>query len=73
MDGEIIALDLHTSTYFTANGTASMLLERLADGPVSSEDLVAELVQHFDVEAATATTAVEDFLADLEAKGLLEI
>lgn len=72
MDGEIVALDLETQTYLTANSTASMLFELMAEGPVTAEDLVSQLLAEFDVEAATATAAVQDFLADLEARGLLE-
>lgn len=73
MDGEIVALDLETQTYLTANSTASMLFELMAEGPVTAEDLVSQLLAEFDVEAATATAAVKEFLADLEARGLLEV
>ncbi len=72
IDGEIIALDLHSSSYFTANSTASALLKRLSEGPVVPGDLVKELVERFEVEASVAEADVAAFLADLEAQGLLE-
>lgn len=71
IDGEIVALDLTTSTYFTANTTASTLLRRLVDG-AERDDLVSALVDEFDVDAAKAADDVDGFLDVLDDHGLLE-
>lgn len=71
IDDEIVALDLETSTYFTANATASTVIRRLSTGAETS-DLVVALVEEFDVDDATATSGVEAILRDLDQMGLLE-
>lgn len=69
--GEIVALDLHSSTYFSANGSASVLLRVLAHGATSRE-LVLALLAEYDVPQEQAAQDVEAFLCSLEAHHLLE-
>lgn len=71
IDDEIVALDLETSTYFTANSTASLVIRRLASGADRSE-LVTALVDEFDVDDATAGHDVDNLLSELDTMGLLE-
>ena len=71
VDGEVIALGLHSSTYFGTNSTGGMLWKRLADG-TTRDELVGELVATFGLEHARAQTDVDAFLDDLRSRGLLE-
>jgi hypothetical protein len=71
IDGEIVALEVESSTYIAANRTGGVLWQRLTEG-ATEQDLVAELMSRFDIEAARAQTDVADFLAALDERGLLE-
>jgi hypothetical protein len=68
---ELVALDLESSTYFTANSTAALIIRLLADG-AEQADLVDAVRDEFDVPAQTAETDVAAFLATLDEHGLLD-
>lgn len=70
VDGEVIALDLDSSTYFSANRTGSLLWHAMVDGATISE-LVVLLQESFDIEEQTARTDVTAFLQLLHQNGLL--
>lgn len=71
IDGEMVVLDLDSSTYLTTNRTGGTLLRLLAEER-TTEDLTAALVQEFGVPRSTAAADVETFLGTLRDKGLLE-
>jgi Coenzyme PQQ synthesis protein D (PqqD) len=73
IDNEIVALDLESSSYFTANSTASVLIKRLADGAVGVQDLVDVLTAEFDVDLGKAEADVEQFIRALDSQGLLDM
>lgn len=68
---EVVLLDLNTSVYFSTQGTGSFLLARLAEG-ATEEELVDQLVAHYEVDVATARADTAAFLRQLEEKSLLE-
>ena len=70
VDGEVIALDLDSSTYFTTNKTGTMLWRPLVEG-ATLRDLVHLIETRFDVSAEVATGDVRTFLDLLKANGLL--
>ena len=70
MEDTIIALDLASSAYFSANETATLLLRALADG-TDQAALAGLLVAEFDVDARTAMEDVLAFLRVLDGRGLL--
>lgn len=70
IDGEIVALDLTTTEYLTANHAAAILWQELATG-CSREDLVEALRRAFDLETDAADRDVDGFLAELRGQGLL--
>lgn len=72
IDGELVALDLDRSTYFTANDTASALIKCLAEGSRSKAELVQLLLDGFEVDGETARIDVDRFVDFLDAQGLLE-
>jgi fucose permease len=70
VDGEVIALDLDSSTYFSTNRTGSLLWHAMVDGATVGS-LVALLEDSFDVPQTTARADVNAFLKLLVANGLL--
>jgi hypothetical protein len=70
LDGEGIVLNLATGTYFGLNPTATRVWQMLSDRK-SEPEIVAALVDEFEVEQMTATSDVDALLRELVAKGLL--
>jgi hypothetical protein len=71
VEGEVIAVDVRTSEYLAVNPTGAVLWRALEDGATRGE-LAERLVARFDVERGAAARDVEEFLAALEERGLLE-
>jgi hypothetical protein len=68
--GNVVALDLTSSTYFSTNGTGTLLWELLSAGADHAE-LVKALVKRFAVDPEIVERDVDAFLADLERAQLL--
>ncbi len=71
VEGEVVALDLSTSTYLAVNPTGAFLWPLLVEG-VSREELGRRLVQAYEVKPQQAAHDVDVFLAPLRERGLLE-
>jgi hypothetical protein len=71
VDGEIVALNLESSSYFATNATGARLWAPLVDG-CDRTDLVDLLVSTFGIENATAAADVDRFLGSLRSHGLLD-
>ena len=71
LDGELVVLDLRSSTYFVVNSTGARLWELLADGAATA-DLAAELRDRYTLPEDVATAHAEQFVASLERSGLLD-
>lgn len=71
IDGSVIALDLESSTYVTTNETGTLLWPRLAAG-ASFVELVGALVEHYELDTATAEADVRRFVTMLAEAGLLD-
>jgi hypothetical protein len=70
-DGEVIALDEQSLVYLNANPAGAVLWQALAKA-ATRDELVRRILAEFDVDEATAGADVDRFLADLDARGLLE-
>jgi hypothetical protein len=70
LDDEVVILDLDAAIYFTARGSAAALL-RMLEHDTNEEQLVAGLLEEYDVDVATATLDVKSFLATLDHHRLL--
>ena len=70
-DGEVLLLDLASSTYLAVNPSATVLWRLLANG-TTQDELVDALVGAFDVDRDTATTDVADFLDDCRRRQLVD-
>ena len=71
VEGEIVALDVRTSTYLAVNRSGARLWPMIVQG-TDHEALVDRLVSDYDVNAAQATADVGAFLDLLGERGLLE-
>ena len=71
VDGNVVVLDLESSTYFSTNTTGTVLWHLLVPGASRSE-LVTALVERFEVDADAAGRDVDAFVAELERVKLLE-
>jgi len=71
VDDELIAIDVRQSTYLSANGSGLLMWNALAGGTTKAE-LVTSLVETYGIDAGTASTDVDAFLADLKERGLLD-
>lgn len=70
-DDEVVALDESALVYLNANSSGAVLWRALASG-ATREDLVGALLGEFEVAETTAGEDVDRFLADLEARGIIE-
>jgi hypothetical protein len=64
-DGEVVALHNASLSYLGLNETGSVLWQALVAG-ATREELVARLLDTFDVSRATAESDTGAFLAELE-------
>jgi hypothetical protein len=71
IDGDLVVLDLRSSTYLTANASASVLMRELTDERTLPE-LTQALVDAFDITEPRAEQDVRAFLDELGLSGLLE-
>lgn len=68
---QIMVLDVQTSTYFSVGGAGSVLFEALHERSQDEAGLVATLLSTYDVDEATATRDVSDFVSRLRDADLL--
>lgn len=71
LGGEIVILDMRSSTYFAVRNTAASLVTELIEG-ATEPALVNRLVALYPVSPDVAGADVRDFLAELTSRDLLE-
>lgn len=69
VDGEVVALDLRSSTYFSTNRTGAIMWHAMVDG-CSVDDLIELLQATFGIDETRAAADVTAFL-DLLSKNKL--
>lgn len=70
IDDETVVLDLRTSTYLATNQAGTLLWRCLERGARRS-DLIAAVLDEFEVDRAQAEKDVDDFIADCRRRGLV--
>jgi hypothetical protein len=70
IEDEVIAVDVKTSTYLSANGSGMLLWQELAKG-TTKETLVDRLVEAYGIGRERAEADVDGFLEELGSRGLL--
>ena len=71
IDGDLVVLDLRSSTYLTANASGTVLMRQLAEERTVPQ-LVQSLVDAFGIPEQRAQHDVQAFLDELGERGLLE-
>jgi hypothetical protein len=71
LDGEAVILQLASGTYFTLNESGTLVWDLLQRERTVAE-LMAALLEAFDVDAATARRDLDELLRDLLAHRLIE-
>lgn len=72
MDGETVMLAISSGRYYSLDPVGSAVWEALEE-PRTWADLVAHLVDHFEVGEERCRAETEDFLAEMLAEGILLI
>jgi hypothetical protein len=70
IDGEVIAIDNRTGSYFSMRGVAALCWGALGAGAAPAA-LAADLARAYALDLAQAEAAVQAFVAELEAAGLI--
>lgn len=68
-DGAVV-LNMRTKRYYSLNETGTVIW-RLLEDAVEPPDIVARLVQQYDVDLVAAERAVNGLLADLTSESLI--
>jgi hypothetical protein len=71
IDEEVVALDMETATYLSANASGRLLWRALAAG-ATREDLISCLVDEFEIDPERAASDADTFIGELSRRGLLE-
>lgn len=71
IDGDLVILDLRSSTYLTTNASGAVLMKELTQERTDDE-LVSVLVGAYDISASQAEADVRSFVAALRDGGMLE-
>ena len=66
-DGSGVVLDVQGLAVYSFNETGLFLVEAVCEGAADSDDLVARLMDAFEVDEATARADVDAFIAELSA------
>lgn len=70
IDNELVAVDMASSTYLSANQSGALLWQMLATGTTHTE-LVERLVDRFAISSDRAASDVDAFLQGLDDRELL--
>ena len=68
--GEVVILDVASSTYFALNPVGAAVWPLLSEGATRGQ-LLEAILARFDVDEATASRDLDAFLASLRERGLL--
>jgi hypothetical protein len=71
IDGDLVILDLRSSTYLTANASGTVLMRQLTDERTLPQ-LIHALVDAFGIPEHRAQQDVQAFVDELGERGLLE-
>jgi hypothetical protein len=70
IDNELVAVDIASSAYLSANQAGAMLWQMLAEG-ATREQLLGQLVERFGISPEEAARDADAFVQDLKTRKLL--
>lgn len=71
IDGDLVILDLRSSTYLTTNTSGAVLMKQLTEDRTSAQ-LIQAMVDAFGISESQAEEDVRSFVDTLDRSGLLE-
>ena len=71
LQGGSALLDLHSSTYFRLNDTASFIWEQLGEGALSADALADKLIEVYEVEKETCLPHITHILDEFHKAKLI--
>jgi Coenzyme PQQ synthesis protein D (PqqD) len=72
LDQETVLMSVDAGAYYGLEGTARSIWESL-EQPLTFAELVARMVQEYEVPLETCSADLQPFLANLEREGLLRV
>ncbi len=70
--GEKVMIDFETGKYFMLKGSANEIWEMLKDG-ITVKEIVAGLMEIYEVEEEVCKKSVQDFLVTLKENGFINL
>ncbi len=68
---EVVVLNADSGVYFSLNEVGGYLWEKIKNGPVSPEQLVADVVQEYDTDEETCREDILRILYELSTENLI--
>jgi Coenzyme PQQ synthesis protein D (PqqD) len=72
VDGELMAMSIDRGTCYGLNGSGTRIWALIAE-PCTVDDLCAQLLSEYDVDAEQCRSEVIDLLVELRAEGLITV
>lgn len=72
MDGDLVMMSIESGTYFGVSGVGPHIWQ-LIESPKQMGELVESICAEFEVDSATATADLRDFLGKLLENGMVEV
>jgi len=72
LDDELILMQVGSGQFYSMDDTARDIWQRLA-GPITFEQLIEQLLEHYDLDRQTCVKEVSEFLRVLENSDLIQI
>lgn len=72
MDGDVVMLSIENGQYYGLTGIAPRIWECL-EAPQSVDELLADLLQYYDVAEDVLRADLDVFLADMRNNGLIRL
>lgn len=72
MDGDVVMLSIENGQYYGLTGIAPRIWE-LLETPHSVDQLLVDLLQHYDVAEDVLRADLDGFLTDMQQNGLLRL
>lgn len=70
IDGEAIIVDFKTGDHYSLNSVGTLVWE-MADGKHSIKDIVAAILQRYDISEAQARADLSELVSDMENENLV--
>jgi hypothetical protein len=71
IDEEIVILKISTTTYYSLDPVGAFIWRRMEEAPKTRNELVTDVLEHFEAESATVEKDLDELLTDLVREDLL--